>query len=424
MWTVPIVFMATLCLSFVLDAVGRRSSPAKDAVDPGPIVSPLPGLLGWGVVAAGVAALWWYVPGTRAEEGPLLQVAGLLAGSWVIGRACDRFPIPREVRLGLVLLLSIAASVFAAFDAVKAPFSARFIPLGVMSQPLTALWIFIVAYAFFGTNLIPGLALGLTGVISATLLAIGLLQPQTTGSLAMMLTTPLAGFSLGQWNASRSPDARRMDSGTALSLGFALALITVAGALKNTAFLVLILPMLVLGTPLIDVTYAILRKPKGEILKGEAVTLQKARLRLHDVLLQEAVPLRKVTSLLIALDGYLCLLALLLVLMIRVHFAFKLLLMLPALVVGGLFFYSLSKLFARKAAALPGDKINLLNVAISPLSMSEALERVEEYIASRQPHMIVTSDTSLIVKAQDDPEFFRIVNEADMVTADGIGVVL
>jgi len=56
--------------------------------------------------------------------------------------------------------------------------------------------------------------------------------------------------------------------------------------------------------------------------------------------------------------------------------------------------------------------------------MDQVLQEAERFIREDRPHMIVTSDASGIVRAQDDPELRQIMNEAAMVTADGAGVVL
>lgn len=390
-----------------------------------PTASPLRCLPVWALLLIGVYWMRSWRPDHQPDDQILLFTLSVAACAWWVGFFCDRLPVPRWLRIAAVFVLAYGAALYVtSFGAVKAPFSIRFVPLGDLAIPLTTLWIFVVTYAFFGTNLLPGLTLGLSGVIAPTLFLVGCLQPQNSGALASVLVTPLAGLSLGQLRSIRSPTAKRLDSGTALAVGMVLAIITVSGALKNTAFLVLLFPILVLGAPLLNITYAVFRREKMAGEPDSPVSVGVSRVRLHDALLREGVTPRRVVSLLIAVEVYLCALAVLLVVIIRAHFALKFLLLLPWMVIGFLFFFALSKMFGRRAAVQPGRSVNLLNVSITPVSMSEAMDKVEAFIASRKPHMIVTSDTSIIVRAQDDPEFFNIVNEADMVTADGIGVVL
>jgi len=393
-----------------------------------PMSTPGRGLTVWAVILLGMAVIGWSHPFAQAFTRPMGCSLLLLAASWLLGYACDRRPVPRWLRIGSVAMIAILLSLLVtSFDSVKAPFTAHFVVLGDLATPLTAVWVFVVTYAFFGANLLPGLAVGLTAVISLTLLGVGLLQPQAGGWMAVALGVPVAGAACGQLGCLRGRFYERMDSGTSLSLGLAIALVTVSGALKNTAFLVLLLPVLILGAPLLDVSYAILRKQttnSNADLPSSPFSVCSRRMRLHDALLNEGIPVERVTGLLIGIDVYLCCLALVLVWAIRLSFLVKLLLMVPFLTVGGVFFYALSKLFGRRAQAEPGETVSLLDVSLTPVSMQEAMDRVDEFVASGQPHMIVTSDSSLIVRAQEDPEFFEIVNQADMVTADGIGVVL
>jgi N-acetylglucosaminyldiphosphoundecaprenol N-acetyl-beta-D-mannosaminyltransferase len=69
------------------------------------------------------------------------------------------------------------------------------------------------------------------------------------------------------------------------------------------------------------------------------------------------------------------------------------------------------------------EQVDMLGVPIARINMDSAVARVEEFIADRSPHMIVTSDGASIVRAHDDAEYQDIVQHADIVTADGRGVV-
>jgi N-acetylglucosaminyldiphosphoundecaprenol N-acetyl-beta-D-mannosaminyltransferase len=66
----------------------------------------------------------------------------------------------------------------------------------------------------------------------------------------------------------------------------------------------------------------------------------------------------------------------------------------------------------------------LLGVRLHAVTYQGALETVRGFLREGHPHMVVTSDASAVMRAQDDAEFREIVNEADLVTADGAGVLL
>lgn len=69
------------------------------------------------------------------------------------------------------------------------------------------------------------------------------------------------------------------------------------------------------------------------------------------------------------------------------------------------------------------DCIRLLNVKVHRLRMSEAVSAIERFIGEPRAHHVVTADASMIVLAHRDPELARVIEEADLVTADGFGLI-
>lgn len=67
--------------------------------------------------------------------------------------------------------------------------------------------------------------------------------------------------------------------------------------------------------------------------------------------------------------------------------------------------------------------VTILGVKVHKVDMPATLALIRDYIASGTPHMIVTADASSIARAQSDEDMKRLVNEADLVTPDGIGVL-
>ena len=62
-------------------------------------------------------------------------------------------------------------------------------------------------------------------------------------------------------------------------------------------------------------------------------------------------------------------------------------------------------------------------VPIDDLNMPEALDQIEAFIQSRQPHQVATVNADFVVKVWDDAELRYILNNADMLTADGMPLV-
>ena len=69
------------------------------------------------------------------------------------------------------------------------------------------------------------------------------------------------------------------------------------------------------------------------------------------------------------------------------------------------------------------ERVNILNVNIDCLSLQEVLERVKTFLASNEPHYIVTVNPEFLVAATKDIHFRDILNHADIAVPDGIGVV-
>jgi N-acetylglucosaminyldiphosphoundecaprenol N-acetyl-beta-D-mannosaminyltransferase len=70
----------------------------------------------------------------------------------------------------------------------------------------------------------------------------------------------------------------------------------------------------------------------------------------------------------------------------------------------------------RAAARWP---VPILGVPLDPLTISEALARIAEMVASGEPHYVVTPNVDILVQGRRNPELHRILCEADLVLCDG-----
>ncbi|MDZ4246820.1 MAG: WecB/TagA/CpsF family glycosyltransferase [Dehalococcoidia bacterium] len=67
-------------------------------------------------------------------------------------------------------------------------------------------------------------------------------------------------------------------------------------------------------------------------------------------------------------------------------------------------------------------QVNILGVEIDDISMEEAVGMVEGWIEEGGRHYIVTPNPEFVMAAQKDPEFKRILNNADLAIPDGVGL--
>ncbi|MBT4277957.1 WecB/TagA/CpsF family glycosyltransferase [Candidatus Falkowbacteria bacterium] len=68
--------------------------------------------------------------------------------------------------------------------------------------------------------------------------------------------------------------------------------------------------------------------------------------------------------------------------------------------------------------------IKILGVKIDNLSKEKVLEKIKEFLISSKQHYITTVNPEFLVKAQNNEEFFHILNKADLSLTDGFGVKL
>lgn len=69
------------------------------------------------------------------------------------------------------------------------------------------------------------------------------------------------------------------------------------------------------------------------------------------------------------------------------------------------------------------ESVTILGVRVDCVSAEETLTVIDRFIASRRPHYIVTADASMVVTARHDPALRAIIEEADLVTPDGFGIL-
>lgn len=69
------------------------------------------------------------------------------------------------------------------------------------------------------------------------------------------------------------------------------------------------------------------------------------------------------------------------------------------------------------------QSLEILGVKVHRLSMHEALTRLDALLDENKIHQVVTLGTEMIMHAQQDEEFRRLVQEADLVVPDSAGVV-
>lgn len=67
---------------------------------------------------------------------------------------------------------------------------------------------------------------------------------------------------------------------------------------------------------------------------------------------------------------------------------------------------------------------DILGVPFDVISMDEAVKRVIGYLSGSGQHMVCTPNPEIVMEAQEDKELMNILNAADLIVPDGIGIVI
>ena len=196
------------------------------------------------------------------------SVIGLLAGIFILiicGFLDDKYTLRPLHKLLFQLAAAICYVLISdmQIDFFTNPFSPdrviEFSPF--ISTPLTILWIVGITNAINFIDGLDGLAAGISSISAFSLFFVSMSALPTTGNvLAPVLTAALAGSALGFLPFNFNPAKIFMGETGAAFLGFTLAAISVQGLLKSYAAISLAIPILIIGLPIFDVIFAIIRR--------------------------------------------------------------------------------------------------------------------------------------------------------------------
>ena len=68
--------------------------------------------------------------------------------------------------------------------------------------------------------------------------------------------------------------------------------------------------------------------------------------------------------------------------------------------------------------------VDVLDIPVDSITMSEAVAKIGTFIEEGGVHAIYTPNAEIMMAAHRDTELKNILTKADMLTADGAGVVL
>ena len=129
--------------------------------------------------------------------------------------------------------------------------------LGILSVPISVLWIVGITNAVNLIDGLDGLACGVSTISSMTMLVIALTVAESDVALLM---AALAGGCIGFLPYNLNPAKIFMGDTGSTFLGFILATVSIEGLFKSYAIISFAVPFLMLGLPIFDTCFAILRR--------------------------------------------------------------------------------------------------------------------------------------------------------------------
>lgn len=230
------------------------------------------------------------------------QILGLILGIVVIEFAGIWDDI-KPIRAWTKLLFQIVAAGIVVGFGVRVEFLSNpfvengIIDLGIWSIPLTMIWIVGITNAINFIDGLDGLAAGVATISSISLLfiAIYLNQPQT-----IVLTTAVAGATMGFLPFNFNPAKIFMGETGSAFLGFTLGTISIMGLVKSYTAIAIIVPLIVLGLPIFDTAFAIVRR----IIHGKS-PMQADRGHLHHRLVDSGLSQKQSVIILYIISAFL-----------------------------------------------------------------------------------------------------------------------
>lgn len=200
-----------------------------------------------------------------------LKLVGFLIGIIVLGVTCfidDSKGIPSWVKLIAQVIAAITVAVCGIkIENINLPFiDNKIFFYEWFSYIITVGWIVGITNAINLIDGLDGLSSGITLISCVSLLIIFLLTPSSP-LISILLITALAGSIVGFLPFNFSPAKTFIGDVGSNFLGFSLAVISILGVAKTYTALVLIAPIIVLGLPIFDTIFAIIRR----IIKGKSI---------------------------------------------------------------------------------------------------------------------------------------------------------
>lgn len=196
------------------------------------------------------------------------EMRAILIGAVIIvilGIFDDIYTLKAPLKFGVQLVAALIPAL-SGVDIARFtnPFSeGGYFSLGILAVPVTVLWIVGLTNAVNFIDGLDGLAVGVSSIASITLFTIAVLVSENYVAVIM---AALAGGCIGFMPYNMNPAKIFMGDTGSMFLGFILATTSIQGLFKFYAIISFAVPFIILGLPIFDTAFAIIRR----VLKGQS----------------------------------------------------------------------------------------------------------------------------------------------------------
>ncbi len=218
---------------------------------------PIPRMGGLAIFFGFILSVLIFVPLTSELRGMLLGGVVIV----ILGILDDIFALPALpkffVQIGAALIAVLHGNRIEFLSNPNIFSSESYWELGWLAIPITVLWIVGITNAVNLIDGLDGLACGVSTISSMTLLVIALVMEEPDVALLM---GALSGACIGFLPYNLNPAKIFMGDTGSTFLGFILAVVSIQGLFKYATIISFAVPFLMLGLPIFDTCFAILRR--------------------------------------------------------------------------------------------------------------------------------------------------------------------
>ncbi len=218
---------------------------------------PIPRMGGLAIFFGFLLSTLLFVPMSQSLRGMLLGGVIIV----ILGMLDDIYALPAMPKLLVQIVAALVAVLHGnVIQVLSNPniFSSNpYWTLGIWAIPVTVIWIVAITNAVNLIDGLDGLAVGVATISSLTMLVIAMLV--SDGLVALMMAA-LAGGCIGFMPYNLNPAKIFMGDTGSTFLGFILATASIQGLFKFYTIVSFAVPFLMLGLPLFDTCFAILRR--------------------------------------------------------------------------------------------------------------------------------------------------------------------